>query len=160
MRKSALDEAYQHSREMSTLELRVMAGFRDFRHGHANGACRSLRIAPVEISALKTPPHTRVQYRNPARAKPTMPNASTSAWLKSMNASALKRMSRCNRASGTVLNDVMTKVVLIATTTSGNWGARKKCPNGIATTQDASRLASPKSTASPFNWLDRKSTRL
>ena len=43
------------------LELRVIAGFRDFRRGHAKRACRSLRIAPVEISALNTPPHTRVQ---------------------------------------------------------------------------------------------------
>src|SRR2546430_9954232 len=50
-RKSAFDEVYQHSREMRTLELRVIAGFRDFRRGHAKGACRSLRIAPVEINA-------------------------------------------------------------------------------------------------------------
>ena len=79
--------------------------------------------------------------------------ANTSAWLRSMNASVLKRRSRCSSASGTVLNEVMTKVVLMATTTSGNWGAWKKRPNGIATMQDASRLASPKSTASPFSWL-------
>src|SRR2546421_2530115 len=79
--------------------------------------------------------------------------ASTSAWPTSMSASALKRSSRCSSASGTVLNDVMTKVVLIAATTSGNCGASKKRPSGIATAQDATRLASPNSTARPLSWL-------
>ena len=138
---------------MRTLELSVIAGFRDFGRGHANAARRNLSIAPVEISALSTAPLTRVQYPNPATANPIMLIASTSAWLRSMSASALKRRSRCSNASGTVLNDVMTEVVLIAMTTSGNCGARKNRPTGIARAQDASKPASPKSTASPFSWL-------
>ena len=138
---------------MRTSELSVIARFSDLGLGHANGACRSPRIAPVEISAPTTPPHTSVQYRNPATANPTMLIASTSAWLRSMSASGLKRRSRCSSASGTVLNEAMTKVVLMATTTSGNCGAWKKRPNEIATMQEASMLASPKSTASPLSWL-------
>src|SRR5439155_13462550 len=103
---SVFAETYQPRRPMTTSELSVIACFRDFGRGHANGACRSRSTAPVEISALSTPPHTRVQYRNPATANPTMLIASTRAWLRSMNASALKRRSRCSSASGTVLNDV------------------------------------------------------
>src|SRR2546426_3237961 len=94
--------------------------------------------------------------------------ASTSAWLTSTSASALKRRSRCSNASGMVLNEVMTKVALMATTTSGSCGAWKNRPNGSATTQETSRLPSPRSTAKLLSWLicstlssrDRKSTRL
>ena len=135
------------------MELSVVARFNECSRGHANGGCRNRSTAPVEMSAPNTPPHTSVQYRKPATARPIMLIARTSAWPRSMSASALKRSSRCSSASGTVLNDVMTKVVLMAATTSGNCGAWKKRPNGIATTQDASRLASPNSTARPLSWL-------
>src|ERR1051325_7843160 len=72
------------------------------------------------MSAPNNAPHTSVQYRSPATARPTMLIASTTAWPRSMSASCLKRKSRCSSANGTVLNDVMTKVALMATTTRGS----------------------------------------
>src|SRR2546429_4652304 len=50
------------------------------------------------------------------------------------------RRSRCSSANGTVLKDVMTKVLLMATTTSGNCGARKKCRSEEHTSELQSRL--------------------
>ena len=103
------------------------------------------------MSAPNNAPHTSVQYRSPATARPTILIASTTAWPRSMSASCLKRKSRCSSANGTVLNDVMTKVALMATTTRGSCGARKKCPSGNAATTDASRLTHPTSTAKPLS---------
>ena len=100
-----------------------MACVRDFGRGHENDWCFRLRTATVDTTAPSTAPHTSVQYRNPATASPIMLVASTSVWLTSMSASALKRRSRCSNARGMVLNEVMTKVALMATTTSGRCGA-------------------------------------
>ncbi len=77
--------------------------------------------------------------------------ASTNACVRSMSPSALNRMSRCSSASGTVLNEVMTNVVLMTTTTSGNCGAWKKRPNGSARKQDASQPTRPNNTAIPWS---------
>ena len=75
-----------------------------------------------------------------------MLTASTSARAASTTARTLNRRSRCSSENGTVLNAVITKAVLIATTTAGSWGAWKKRPSGTAAAHERAKLATPNST--------------
>ncbi len=150
--KSAFEYPYQASREPSTSSPTRMACRIACRRGHATACPRNASTIVVAKVDDARPPSTRVQYRKPSSASPTITLACITIRMPSITASSLNRRSFFNRDCGTTRTPVMMNPRLATTTTAGRSGDRKNAPSSGAAAHDSRNPTPPSATEKPFTW--------